>query len=196
MKKHLSYVRKYVYMSICVMVIGTIELLFLREKLSLMLFTQWHELGRPPSEPEYVVEYGYVKCKDGNIYEHYSLIDPRAGWQDEWLAVNKVDEYYSYDEDISTCSVPDIVNVKSLVIRCRKLENYSKTYAMAIGKDGRIFDYINSSTEEIVSFAKLFSIILLVNVNFGLLIIIMGYIVERTMEGKKNKRSIWKKIPY
>jgi hypothetical protein len=61
----------------------------------------------------------------------------------------EVDEYYSCDNDISACAIPDIINVKSIIIRCGKLENYSKTYAMAISKDGRVFDYINSSTREI-----------------------------------------------
>jgi hypothetical protein len=168
-----------------VIIIGTIELLLLREKLSILYFTQWNDLGKPPSEAEYVIEYGYVKCKDGNIYKNYSIIDAKGIWKNEWLVVNNIDEYYFYDKDISTCSIPDIINVKSIIIRCRKLENYSKTYAMAISNDGRIYDYVNSSTQEMISSVYLGGIILMINLNVGILIIIIGYIVERIIEGKQ-----------
>jgi hypothetical protein len=187
MKKHLSYLRKYVYISLCVICIGTLELLLLRGKLSILLFNQWYELEKPQSEAEYVVEYGYVKCVDGKIYKNYSIIDEQEGWKDVWLEVNEIDEYLSYDKDISTCRIPDIINVKSLVIRCRKLENYSKTYAMAISNDGRIFEYTGSSTQEILSGVYLLLVILLININFGLLIIIMGYLTERMLEKNMNK---------
>jgi hypothetical protein len=180
-----SYMKKYFFTALCVMAIGTIELLLLREYIPLMLFTQWQDIGKPPSEAEYVIEYGYVKSKNGIIYKNFSLIDPNGSWNNEWVAVEAIDEYYSYDSDISTCAIPNIVNVKSIIIRCRKLENYSKTYAMAIGNDGRIYDYMNSSTREIFSFTYTLVLLFAINLNFGLLIMIIGYLVERKFEKRR-----------
>jgi hypothetical protein len=76
-------------------------------------------LGIPPSEAEFVVEFGYIKCKEGNIYKNYSLMDPKGGWKYEWLVVKKIEEYYSCDSDITTCSIPDNIPAKSIIIRCR-----------------------------------------------------------------------------
>jgi hypothetical protein len=99
--------------------------------------------------------------------------------------VEEIEEEYSYDSNISTCEIPNIINVKSIIIRCRKLENYSKTYAMAIGNDGRIYDYINSSTREIISFTYAQILFIAINVNYGLLILFIGYLVERKYEQSK-----------
>jgi hypothetical protein len=185
MKKHPLFPRKHIYASIGVIVIVSIELFIFRDKLSMMYFIQWNDLGVPPSEAEYVVEYGYIKCKDGNIYKHYSIIDPKKGWINEWLVVHTIDEYYAYDSDISACAVPEIINIKSIIIRCRKLENYSKTYAMAIGTDGRVYDYINSSTQEIKTMAIFAAIIIVFILNIGVLFLIMGGVAEKLIEGKQ-----------
>jgi hypothetical protein len=185
MKKSLSSIRKYVHIAIYVIVIGTIELFIFRNNISLLIFTQWQEIGSPPSEAEIVMEYGYVKSRNGVIYKNYSLIDPDGSWKNEWLEVEEIGEEYSYDNNLSTCEIPNIVNIKSIIIRCRKLENYSKTFAMAIGKDGRIYDYINSSTREIYSFTYTIVLLFAINLNFGLLIIIIGYLVERNIEQLK-----------
>jgi hypothetical protein len=185
MKKSLSYIKKYISIAIYVIVIGTIELFILRKNISLLIFTQWQEIGSPQSEAEFVIEYGYVKSKNGIIYKNYSLIDPNGSWINEWLEVEEIEEEYSYDSNISNCEIPNIVNVKSIIIRCRKLENYSKTYAMAIGKDGRIYDYINSSARDIISFVYSLLLIIAINLNFGLLIVIIGYLVERNIEQRK-----------
>jgi hypothetical protein len=185
MKKSLSSIKKYIYIAIYVIVIGTIELFILRNNITLLIFTQWQEIGSPPSEAEVVIEYGYVKSKNGIIYKNYSLIDPNGYWKYEWLEVEEVEEAFSYDSNLSNCEIPNIVNIKSIIIRCRKLENYSKTYAMAIGKDGRIFDFINSSTREIYSFTYTLFFIIAINMNMGLLIIIIGYLVERNLEQRK-----------
>ncbi|MBN1440913.1 MAG: hypothetical protein JW929_16010 [Anaerolineales bacterium] len=158
----------------------------------MIFLTQWNDLGKPPSEAEYVVEYGYVKGKDGKTYKHFSVIEENEGWKNVWLETTEVDEYLAYDEDISTCEIPDILNVKSIVIRCRKLENYSKTYAMAIGKDGRIFEFTGSSTEEIKSAAYLLGLIILININLGILIVVIGYFMERRMEGGSPKSRYFK----
>ena len=185
MKKSLSSIKKYVYIAIFVIAIGTIELLLLSKNVSLLFFTQWQEIGSPPSEAEYVIEYGYVKSTNGIMYRNYSLIDPNGNWKNEWLEVEEIDEEYSYDSNYSTCEIPNIINVKSIIIRCRKLENYSKTYAMAIGNDGRIYDYINSSTRDIISFTYSLLLFIAVNINYGILIIIIGYLVERKLEQRK-----------
>jgi hypothetical protein len=185
MKISHSYIKKYIYVAICVMAIGTIELFLLSKNIPLLFFTQWQEIGSPPSEAEYVIEYGYIKSKNGIIYRNYSLIDPNGNWKYEWLKVEEIEEEYSYDSNISTCEIPNIINVKSIIIRCRKLENYSKTYAMAIGNDGRIYDYINSSTRDIISFTYTLLLFIAVNLNLGLLIIIIGYLVERKFEKRR-----------
>ena len=186
MKKSVFSITKYIYIAIFVIAIGTIELFLLRKNITLMFFTQWQEIGSPPSEAEIVIEYGYVKSKNGIIYKNYSVIDPNGSWKNEWLEVQEIDEEYTYDSNISTCEIPNIVNVKSIIIRCRKLENYSKTYAMAIGNDGRIYDYVNSSTRDMISFTYTLILLIAVNLNFGLLIVIIGYLVESKLEQRKS----------
>lgn len=182
MKISPSYIKKYLYVAIFVMAIGTVELFLLSKNIPLLFFTQWQKIGSPPSEPEYVIEYGYIKSKNGVIYRNYSLIDPNGNWKNEWLVVEEIDEEYSFDSNISTCEIPNIVNVKSIIIRCRKLENYSKTYAMAIGNDGWIYDYINSSTQDLLSFSYTIILFIAINLNIGFLIIIIGYLVEGIFE--------------
>jgi hypothetical protein len=115
MKKPLLVLRKSIYVLISVIgivSIVSIELFLLRDTVSKINFIQWNDLGIPPSEAEYVVEYGYVKCKDGKIYKNYSLIDPKGNWITEWLVVNTIDEYYSYDSDITACIIREIMVLK------------------------------------------------------------------------------------
>jgi hypothetical protein len=69
--------------AICAIAIGTIELFLLSKNITLLFFTQWQAIGSPPSEAEYVIEYGYVKSKNGIMYRHYSLIDPNGNWKNE-----------------------------------------------------------------------------------------------------------------
>lgn len=189
MRKCLSSLRKYALVSLCVICIGTVELLLLRDNVSILFFNQWNDWGTPPSGAAYAVEYGFAESKDGKIYQHYAVVDPKEGWKNVWVETAEINEYYSYDRDISTCHIPDIVNVKSIVLRCRKLENYSKTYAMAVTNDGRVFDYIGPSLQDFVSHANLIFLILAVNINFGLLVIIFGYLVERLSEREQKKQQ-------
>jgi hypothetical protein len=156
MNAFLLYLRKYPNVAVFVIAVCVVELLLSLAWHPILFFAQWNDVGTPPSEAVSVIEYGYVKSRDGNIYKNYSEIEPGGGWKNKWLIAEEIDEYLAYDKDVSTCDIPEIDAVKSIVLRCRKLINYKKTYAMAIGNDGRVYEYMNSSIREMRTVAILF----------------------------------------
>jgi hypothetical protein len=155
MNAFLLYLRKYPNVAVFVIAVCVVELLLSLAWHPIVFFAQWNYVGEPPSEAVSVIEYGYVKSRDGNIYKNYSDAEPGGSWKNKWLVVEEIDEYLAYDKNVSTCRIPEIGGVKSIVIRCRKLINYKKTYAMAIGNDGGVYEYMNSSIREMRTIAIL-----------------------------------------